>query len=124
VIDHLSVGTTDYTSAVAFYRAALGPLGLALQRDTGVEADFGTEAHWCFIVYPLEKDEQPVAPRMHIAFAAPSRAAVERAHVVALASGAKEVRPPGLRPDISATYFGGVFTDLDGHKIEVLTNAA
>ena len=124
MIDHLSVGTTDYASAVAFYRAALAPLGLGLQRDTGKEAGFGTEAQWCFFLYPVEPGEQPVAPKMHIAFAAPSRAAVERAHVVALASGAKEVRAPGLRPDISATYFGGIFTDLDGHKIEVLTNAA
>jgi catechol 2,3-dioxygenase-like lactoylglutathione lyase family enzyme len=109
---------------VAFYCAALAPLGIALRRDTGAEASFGTAEHWSFFVYPLDAGEQPVAPKMHIAFAAPSRAVVERSHALALAGGAREVRKPGLRPDISASYYGAIFTDLDGHKIEILTNAA
>lgn len=122
MIDHVSIGSENYSEAVAFYRAALAPLGIGLQRDKGDEAAFGTEDHWGFFVYPVEPGRQIVAPRMHIAFAAPSRAEVERAHVVALASGGREVRAPEARPEISATYFGGLFTDLDGHKIEILTN--
>jgi catechol 2,3-dioxygenase-like lactoylglutathione lyase family enzyme len=122
MIDHVSIGSENYSESVAFYRAALAPLGIGLQRDKGDEAAFGTDEHWGFYVYPVEPGRQIIAPRMHIAFTAPSRAEVERAHVVALASGAREVRAPQERPDISKTYYGGLFTDLDGHKIEILTN--
>lgn len=124
MIDHVSIGSRNYPGSVAFYCAMLAPLGISLQRDTGAEASFGTTEHWSFFVYPLGASEEPVAPKMHIAFAAPSRAVVERSHAVALAVGARAVREPGPRPDISATYYGAIFTDLDGHKIEILTNAA
>jgi len=30
----------------------------------------------------------------------------------------------GLRPDINDTYFGAMYRDLDGHRIEVLTHVA
>ena len=46
MIDHVSLGTTRYAEAVDFYRRALAPLGLALQRDTGAEAAFGTAENW------------------------------------------------------------------------------
>ncbi|QJR15845.1 VOC family protein [Usitatibacter palustris] len=123
MIDHVSIGSENYSQAVAFYRAALGPLGVDLQRDKGDEAAFGTKDHWGFFLYPVDPGRQIVAPRMHIAFAAPSRMDVQRAHDIALANGAREVRAPCERPDISNTYFGSLFTDLDGHKIEILTNS-
>lgn len=121
MIDHVSLGTTRYAEATAFYRAALEPLGLALLRDTGAEAAFGTESHWSFFLYPAPA---PVtAPGTHLAFGAPSRAAVAAAHEVALAAGGQDIFTPRLRPDISPTYFGAMFHDLDGHRIEIATNA-
>ena len=35
----------------------------------------------------------------------------------------RDLFSPRERPDISPTYFGAMFSDLDGHRIEVLTNA-
>jgi catechol 2,3-dioxygenase-like lactoylglutathione lyase family enzyme len=123
VIDHVSLGTTRYVESVAFYRQALAPLGVSLQRDTGAEAAFGTPERWAFFVYPVAAGEKVIAPAMHLALSAASRDVVARVHAAALAASAADLFTPRERPDISTTYFGAMFTDLDGHRIEVLTNA-
>lgn len=122
MIDHVSLGTVRYADAVTFYRAALAPLGMSLLRDTGAEAAFGTAVHWSFFLYPV--DAPATARGTHLAFGAPSRSVVMAAHEAALAAGGQDLFTPRERPDISATYFGAMFTDLDGHRIEMLTNAA
>jgi len=124
LIDHVSLGTVRYADAVDFYRRALAPLGWALLRDTGSEAAFGTDSAWSFFLYPAPADEKVTARGMHLAFGAPSRAAVAAVHAAALAASASDLSTPRERPDISPTYFGAMFLDLDGHRIEVLTNAS
>lgn len=124
MIDHVSLGTRRYTEAVAFYQQVLKPLGLELVRDTGAEAAFGTAAQWSFFLYPVAEEETVTAKGTHVAMAAPSRATVSDVHAAALAATAQDIFTPRLRPDISATYFGAMFLDLDGHRIEVTTNAA
>jgi len=124
VIDHVSLGTTRYAQAVDFYGQVLAPLGLTLQRDTGTEAAFGTAQTWSFFLYPATAGERVTAPGMHVAFGADSRARVAAMHRAALSARAAELRAPQERPDISSTYFGAMFTDLDGHRIEVKTDGA
>ena len=124
MIDHVSLGTTRYAEAVDFYRRALAPLGLALQRDTGAEAAFGTAQNWLFFLYPVKDEERVTAPGMHLAFGAVSRSQVAAVHRAALSASAAELRAPQERPDISSTYFGAMFNDLDGHRIEVKTDDA
>ncbi len=123
MIDHISLGTKHYAEAVTYYQRVLAPLGIELLRDTGKEAAFGTAAQWAFFLYPII-DEKVTAPGMHIALAAPSRQTVEAVHAAALQAGASDIFTPRLRPDISDTYFGAMVHDLDGHRFEVLTNAA
>ena len=122
LIDHVSLGSGRYAESVAFYRKVLAPLGLELLRDTGIEAAFGTSSHWSFFLYPVPKEEKVTALGTHVAFGAASRAAVLSTHSMALALSAKELSGPRDRPDISPTYFGAMFLDLDGHRVEVLTN--
>lgn len=123
MIDHVSLGTRHYPKAVAFYQQALKPLGIVLLRDTGAEAAFGTAEQWSFFLYPVGDEEAVTAKGLHIALRAASRGAVSAAHAAALAASAQDIFTPRLRPDISSTYFGAMFLDLDGHRIEVLTNA-
>jgi catechol 2,3-dioxygenase-like lactoylglutathione lyase family enzyme len=123
MIDHVSLGTTRYAEAVAFYRRVLAPLGMALLRDTGAEAAFGTATQWSFFLYPVPAGEAVTARGTHVALGAASRAAVSAAHEAAVAAAAKDIFTPRTRPDISETYFGAMFHDLDGHRIEVTTNA-
>ena len=122
MIDHVSLGTARYAEAVDFYRRVLAPLGYALQRDTGAEAAFGTAQSWPFFLYPVKTEGRIAAPGMHLAFGAASRAQVAAMHDAALAARAENLWAPRARPDISATYFGAMFTDLDGHRIEVKTD--
>ena len=93
-------------------------------KDTGAEAAFGTPERWCFFLYPVPEDEAVTARGAHVALGAPDRLAVAATHEVALAGSARDIFTPRTRPDISDTYFGAMFHDLDGHRIEVLTNAA
>jgi catechol 2,3-dioxygenase-like lactoylglutathione lyase family enzyme len=124
MIDHVSLGTRRYAEAVAFYGRVLAPLGLQLQRDTGSEAAFGTPERWCFFLYPVPEGEAVTARGAHVALGAADREVVAAAHSAALGASAQDIFSPRTRPDISETYFGAMFHDLDGHRIEVLTNAA
>lgn len=123
MIEHVSLGTHRYAEAVAFYQRTLSPLGMALLRDTGAEAAFGTPSQWSFFLYPVPAGEQVVAKGTHVALGALSRALVAQVHEAALGAGAQDMFTPRERPDISPTYFGAMFRDLDGHGLEVLTNA-
>jgi catechol 2,3-dioxygenase-like lactoylglutathione lyase family enzyme len=124
MIDHVSLGSRIYAEAVAFYVRALAPLGITLQRDTGKEAAFGRDDDWMFFIYPAADDATVTAPGMHVAFRTASRAAVEQVHADALAAQGRDIFTPRMRPDISSTYFGAMFHDLDGHRIEVKTDAS
>jgi predicted lactoylglutathione lyase len=75
------------------------------------------------VVLSLPAGERVTAPGMHVALAASSRAQVAAVHAAALAASATDIFSPRTRSDISPTYFGAMFSDLDGHRIEVLTNA-
>ena len=124
MIDHVSLGTHRYAESVAFYASVLAPLGFELLRDTGSEAAFGTAERWCFFLYPVPDGEPVIARGAHLALGAPGRAEVAAIHAAALAASARDIFTPRTRTDISDTYFGAMFHDLDGHRIEVLTNAA
>ena len=124
MIDHVSLGTLRYAEAVAFYQSALAPLGIALVRDTGTEAAFGRGDDWMFFLYPAADHATVNAPGMHLAFRAASRADVARVHAQALEARGQDIFTPRTRPDISPSYFGAMFHDLDGHRIEVKTDAS
>ncbi|MBT9525446.1 MAG: VOC family protein [Rhizobacter sp.] len=125
MISHVSLGTKRYAESVAFYRHALSPLGAELLRDTGKEAAFGVPPQWSFFLYPVAAEEGRVTgPGMHLAFQAASRVQVIGVYEQALSARAESLFSPRERPDISATYFGAMFTDLDGHRIEVMTDSA
>lgn len=123
MIDHLSLGTHRFEEAVEFYRIVLSPCNIELLRQKENEAAFGTPAHWGFFLNRNGDGEPATAAGMHLAFAADSRAAVQQVYDKALGAGAATLFSPRERPDISPTYFGAMFCDLDGHKIEVVTNA-
>ena len=122
LIDHISLGTCRYSEAVAFYRQALAPIDAQLMRDSGNEAAFGTGSRWFFFLYPQDAAQRVTAPGTHLAFSAATRAQVIAVYEAALAASGTNLFSPRERPDISPTYFGAMFTDLDGHRVEVLTN--
>ncbi|HET7826000.1 MAG TPA: VOC family protein [Anaeromyxobacter sp.] len=117
MIHHLTLRVTDLAKARALYVAALAPLGYEVlvesEGGVGLGADENPDL-W------LVQDPAHVHP-MHLAFAAPSRQAVDAFHAAALAAGAKDNGGPGLRAHYHATYYAAFVLDDDGNNIEAVT---
>jgi catechol 2,3-dioxygenase-like lactoylglutathione lyase family enzyme len=122
MIDHLSIGSTDFPKSLHFYQQLFAPLGYVLQHQTALEASFGPHSDRTFWLYAVES-AHPLGG-MHIAFAAPTASAVDEAHAAAVNSGGSSAREPGRRPDISETYYGAVVLDPGGHRLEIVTYTA
>lgn len=124
MLDHISLGTHDLDRATGFYTELLAVIGYRLHRRDADEAAFGPDDHWSFFLYPVAPERSPVGERMHVAFRVGDRRRATAFETAALALGAERVREVAERPQFGADYFGGVFRDLDGHTIEILTRGA
>jgi len=123
MLDHLSLGVRDLAKALKFFDATFAPLGYRRQHDNAKEAAYGPGSDRTFWLYPIGSDEPSTCAGMHIAFAAPSRAAVDAAHRAATALGATSAREPAHRPENGANYYGSVLVDPDGHRLEFICSA-
>ncbi len=121
MIDHISLKVRSYSKSKTFYDKALAPLGYRPEAadDKGKSAGFGVEG-----AIDLWIAEGEPMTRVHLAFRAPSRAAVKKFHAAALASGGKDNGPAGLRADYSPTYFAAFILDPDGNNIEAVCHSA
>ena len=124
MIDHVSLGTHDFERAADFYRAVLDVIGYRVHRRTEQEVAFGPPDAWLFFLYPAQSESSVVGARMHIAFYAKDRESASAFHAAAIERGAQSKREVALRPEFGPDYFGGMFQDLDGHLIEVVTRTA
>lgn len=128
-IDHVSVGVADANRAKSFYDAALAPLGMApiypvehQGRLLGVGyGEAKKPSFW--IQLPLDGKGASQGNGVHIAFTAPTRAAVDAFHRAALDHGGADEGAPGLRPDYHPDYYGAFVRDPDGNKIEAVCHA-
>ena len=123
MLDHLSLGVRDLHKALAFFDATFAPLGFRRQHDNANEASYGPGKDRTFWLYPIAPGEPATAAGMHIAFAAPSRAAVDAAYKAALAHGGTAAHEPSHRPENGPNYYGTVVVDPDGHRLELLCSA-
>ena len=124
MIDHIGLAVSDYERSKAFYARALTPLGYGLVYEVTPAMTGGGESHAGF---GLERRPQfwiqtgtPVRGKLHVCFAANTRAQVDAFHLAALAAGATENGPPGLRPQYHDHYYGAFVLDPDGHNIEAV----
>ena len=68
----------------------------------------------------LSPADGPASALVHVAFRAPSRAAVDRFHRDGLAAGGRDNGAPGLRADYGPTYYAAFLVDPDGHNVEAV----
>ncbi len=114
MIDHISLRVQDLSRAVAFYRAALGPIGYGVMMEfpNAVGMGAGKPVFW------LMESSQPINPT-HLAFAS-DRPKVDAFHAAALAAGGSDNGPPGLRLEYHPHYYGAFVYDPEGNNIEVV----
>lgn len=118
MLDHVTIGVSDYARSEAFYDQALSPLGLRwLMGGTGF-AGYG-DARPFFWIGGAERPAGPV----HVAFAAADRAAVDAFHAAALEAGGRDNGGPGVRAHYHPDYYGAFVLDPDGHNIEAVCRA-
>jgi catechol 2,3-dioxygenase-like lactoylglutathione lyase family enzyme len=118
VIDHIGIGVRDFEESVAFYTHALAPLGferVAFIDEDNRSAGFGIRGRDDFWIH----EGRPLG-RMHVAFDADNQGAVDAFHAAALAAGARDNGPPGLRPAYSDTYYAAFVLDPNGNNIEAV----
>lgn len=123
MIDHLGVTVADMGRALAFYDAALAPLGLARvmqfpEQGEPLGVGYGDARKPYFWVGAGAAASGPV----HIAFAASGREAVEAFHRAALAAGGRDNGEPGLRPHYHPAYYAAFAFDPDGNNVEAVTH--
>ena len=131
MIDHISLPVADFARSRAFYDRCLGALGYKVVMDRmdspqSAPAATGAAEGPLKPVFWLVSGKQATPPVIqrgqHIAFAASSQAAVDTFHREALAAGAEDDGPPGLRPHYHAGYYGAFVLDPDGHRIEAVSH--
>jgi catechol 2,3-dioxygenase-like lactoylglutathione lyase family enzyme len=121
MFDHVSLKVADFKKSLAFYRAALAPLGYEEQSldEAGKSVGFGPKG-----APRLWLAEGKQRSLVHLAFESRSRAAVSRFYGAALETGGKDNGPPGPRPDYGDKYFAAFVLDPDGNNVEAVTFAA
>jgi catechol 2,3-dioxygenase-like lactoylglutathione lyase family enzyme len=125
MFDHITLGTNNVPRSIAFYDAVLAPLGLKqLYYDGDGAGAYGCDHPQFWLVHPLDESRPAsIGNGTHVAFVAPSRAAVEAFHAVALAAGADDAGKPGLRTEYDPDYYAAFVLDPDGHKIEAVNRS-
>ncbi len=126
MIDHIGFGVSNYATAKKFYTEVLKELGYELIMEiappihTGHVGGFGPKGQPAFWI----SEEPDHIARVHIAFTAPSRDAVDGFYKKAMELGAKDNGAPGLRPEYSENYYGAFVIDEDGHNVEAVCRTA
>jgi catechol 2,3-dioxygenase-like lactoylglutathione lyase family enzyme len=124
MIDHISIQVANYDDARAFYTKALGPLGYKVIMEFTREQvphlgspkvcglGEGKPDFWL-------SQATPSTPQ-HLAFRAKDRATVDAFYKAAIAAGAKDNGPPGIRKQYHPDYYGAFVIDIGGHNLEAV----
>ena len=120
MIDHFTISVKDFEASKAFYEKVLATLGYAKKMEFPRYAGVGDEKK----PYLWLKEAEPVTTPQHIAFRAPSRAAVDAFHQAALEAGGTDDGEPGIRDMYHPNYYGAFVIDpINGHPIEAVCHA-
>ncbi len=119
MFNHVSVGVTDMDRAARFYDAALGALGYRRTFSESFGHAWGLK--WPEFWAGTPHDGKPAAAGngVHVAFIAPSRAAVDLFHAQGLKAGGVCAGEPGER-DYTQDYYAAFLFDPDGNKVEAV----
>jgi catechol 2,3-dioxygenase-like lactoylglutathione lyase family enzyme len=121
MLGHLSFGVDDLDRAARFYDQILAPLGFVRVWSNERGVGFGEKGGGDKLALFARKGQVGApGPGFHLAFDAPSRAAVDAFHAAAISAGGSDAGAPGPRPHYSATYYAAFVIDPDGYKLEAV----
>jgi catechol 2,3-dioxygenase-like lactoylglutathione lyase family enzyme len=113
-IDHLWIRVRDLDAASAFYTTIMPHVGLR----EGRRWEQGRQFRGAWSTFSLVDDGAPVTERLHLAFPAPDREAVEDFHRIATATGYRDNGPPGERLSLRPGDYAAAVLDPDGTSVE------
>jgi catechol 2,3-dioxygenase-like lactoylglutathione lyase family enzyme len=119
MIDHVVLGVHHLDESRYFYEHALAPLGIKIVLDRPDYLGFGDEATGRPFFFLSVRE---TSRRVHVAFSAPDRAAVDAFHQAALQAGGVDNGAPGPRPQYHDHYYGAYAFDPDGNNIEAVSH--
>jgi catechol 2,3-dioxygenase-like lactoylglutathione lyase family enzyme len=123
MLDHIFLSVSDLERSVAFYTAALAPLGITHCHDYhGKDGPpghpdlkgFGANGRVFFWLREGVVQGQAV----HVGFVANDTAAVDAAYAAAMAAGARENGAPAARLYYDPRYYAANVFDPDGYSLE------
>ena len=116
LIDHLQLVVKDLAASKRFYLAVLGALEIPLGGE-------GDDYFWADELFISSKESQAaqgaLTGRLHFAFQAKSREAVEQFYKAALAAGGRDNGAPGER-SYHPGYYAAFVMDPDGNNVEAV----
>lgn len=114
MFDHVTIRVADRAASERFYDTVLATLGL---ERTHASAEF---VEWGDFGLAAATAEKPATARLHVAFTAGSREAVDAFWRAGVEAGYASDGEPGPRPRYSASYYGGFLLDPDGNSAEAV----
>jgi len=131
MLHHISLGVADIQRSARFYDAVLGALGyVRVWEDLrpgqeGQAVGYGPPGSGDKLAIKQRNAPDPApGPGFHLAFSAPTRAAVDQFHEAALRAGGEDNGAPGPRPEYGPHYYAAFIIDPDGYRIEAVINIA
>ena len=120
LIDHIQLVVRDLDASRKFYHAVFGALSL----EIGGEGD---DFFWIDELFvstaKSEAAQGQLTGRVHLAFQAKDRAAVDAAYAAGLKAGGEDNGAPGERP-YHPGYYAAFMLDPDGNNIEAVFHGA
>jgi catechol 2,3-dioxygenase-like lactoylglutathione lyase family enzyme len=123
MLDHVFISVSDLDRSIAFYTAALAPLGITDRLDYDGAAGppghpdlkgFGRDGRVFFWLRTGVTEGRAA----HIGFIANSRGHVDAAYAAAMTAGATDNGPPSVRLYYDPRYYAGSVLDPDGYSLE------
>jgi catechol 2,3-dioxygenase-like lactoylglutathione lyase family enzyme len=114
MFDHVTLRVPDLADAERRFQAMLDPLAI----DQSLSSR--SFAAWEDFILTLPDDEHPGSERAHVAFVAPSRAAVDEFWEAGTGAGLRDDGPPGLRPHYSPGYYAAFLKDAADNSFEAV----
>lgn len=133
MLDHMTFRVSDIAKTQAFYTEALAALGYALLVQTNyggsnmlgfgrpdANTPGGHKIDTWFVDGPSPYGGHAISTGCHLAWAAPSRTAVDGFYAAAMRNGGRDNGPPGVRAHYHPSYYGAFVMDPDGNNVEAV----